>query len=544
MVETYKSKRGKAVAAKGWATQEGQSVQQTERIMNVELFLEGQTKWEEDSPHQLVMLYEMFMHAANEEWKEAEFMVCQGHWGSVYDSDSEVDQSAMELVGYHTSQKEIRNVYQSIYLLWRAPGLPPCRAQLRRKAIQDILSSLKGQLLRHGCSATTADWEPQDEQVRPNQWGSYEEALGVACQRALDTAEALMSDIERLSQRRRDRSQTHSQNWSWSRRCLRTRSQSRSHSRAWSQNHSQSSPQNVCLMSPDGPPSRRRVTFRNPKMKLSSERDTKDYSTEPSVSNMETWLEWQAKQLGNPTWWMELQAILGIRDPWKLAWKIRASFYIPEVRMRTLLEPEYTAPPTPRSLDRNAFLPDDLSYQDMQQKPALLTMAYTRSLQYWVEKQSLPRSQNLRPLAESVIELWEAVKEYVTLNYLDIIQGLGMTDEESPSHESHATIFSHVVSSPKEEQELRRTTTYITSTATKRDTSKYTASPARTERENPCLLLVTASVAWLNLGPGSSTARRSTAEGNAFQNPWMVATFSIPPRAVCYGDVTIKVLDG
>ena len=34
-------------------------VQETKRMMDTELFLEGQTKWEEDSPHQLVMLYEM-----------------------------------------------------------------------------------------------------------------------------------------------------------------------------------------------------------------------------------------------------------------------------------------------------------------------------------------------------------------------------------------------------------------------------------------------------------------------------------------------------
>ena len=44
--------------------------------MDVELFLEGQTKWEEDSPHHLVMLYEMFKHAADEGWKEGEQMVC------------------------------------------------------------------------------------------------------------------------------------------------------------------------------------------------------------------------------------------------------------------------------------------------------------------------------------------------------------------------------------------------------------------------------------------------------------------------------------
>ena len=238
------------------------------------------------------------------------------------------------------------------------------------------------------------------------------------------------------------------------------------------------------------------------------------------------------------------QAILGIRDPWKLAWKIRASFYLPEVRMRTLLEPGYTVPPAPRSLDRNTFLPDDLSFQDMWQKPALLMMAYARSLQNWAEKQSLPRSWNLHPLVESVIKLWEMVKEYVTLNYLDIIQDLGVTNEESPSHDPQATNFSRVLSSPREEQELRRTATHIASLAAERDMAEYTASPVRTERENPCLLLMTASVAWLNLGPGSNTTRRSTAEGNAFQNLQMVATFLIPPRAICYGDATMKDLDG
>ena len=76
MVEKYKRKRGKALATKGQATQEGWSVQQTEQVMDVELFLEGQTNWEEDSPHWLVMLYEMFRHAIDKGQKEAEQMVC------------------------------------------------------------------------------------------------------------------------------------------------------------------------------------------------------------------------------------------------------------------------------------------------------------------------------------------------------------------------------------------------------------------------------------------------------------------------------------
>ena len=132
---------------------------------------------------------------------------------------------------------------------------------------------------------------------------------------------------------------------------------------------------------------------------------------------------WSGKpdQLGTPTWWMELKAILGIKDPQKLTWKIRASFYIPKVRMRALLEPEYTAPPTLKSLYRNAFLPDELSYQDMWQQPALLTVAYASSLQYWAEKLSLPRSLDLHPLVGSVVELWKAVREHVTFNHQDVV---------------------------------------------------------------------------------------------------------------------------
>ena len=138
--------------------------------------------------------------------------------------------------------------------------------------------------------------------------------------------------------------------------------------------------------------------------------DVEDYSTEPSVSDVETWLEWKSQQLGTPAWLTELKAILGIKDPWKLTQKIRASFYIPEVRMRALLEPEYTVPPTPKSLNRNAFLPDELSYQDMWQQLALLTFTYARSLQYWVEKLSLPRSLDLCPLVGSIVKLWEALR--------------------------------------------------------------------------------------------------------------------------------------
>ena len=130
---------------------------------------------------------------------------------------------------------------------------------------------------------------------------------------------------------------------------------------------------------------------------------------EPSVSDVKMWLEWQAKQLGTPAWWPELKAILGVKAPQKLAHKIWASFYIPKVRMRTFLGQEYTMPPAPRCLSRNAFLPDELSYQDVWQQSTLLMFAYARGLQYWAENLKLPRSLDLCPLAGSVVELRETM---------------------------------------------------------------------------------------------------------------------------------------
>ena len=77
--------------------------------------------------------------------------------------------------------------------------------------------------------------------------------------------------------------------------------------------------------------------------------------------------------------------------------------------MRAFLEQEYTVPPAPKCLNRNTFLLDELSYQDIWQQPTLLMVAYTRSLQYWVEKLKLPSSLDLHLLAGSIVELKETV---------------------------------------------------------------------------------------------------------------------------------------
>ena len=55
-----------ALATKGQAAKEGLSVQEAERVMDIKLFLEEQTKWEADSLHCLMVLYEMFRHATDQ----------------------------------------------------------------------------------------------------------------------------------------------------------------------------------------------------------------------------------------------------------------------------------------------------------------------------------------------------------------------------------------------------------------------------------------------------------------------------------------------
>ena len=137
--------------------------------------------------------------------------------------------------------------------------------------------------------------------------------------------------------------------------------------------------------------------------------DRGDSTTEPSVNNLELWLECQAEQLGTPTWWGELEAIPGIMDPCKFAQKIHASFYIPEVQSRMSPDQKYSTPLAPRSLNRGAFLLEKLEYQDVRQWLALLTIVYCQCLQHWAEECNPPKSQDCRPLAESVQELSQAM---------------------------------------------------------------------------------------------------------------------------------------
>ena len=170
----------------------------------------------------------------------------------------------MKLMGYQTSQKEIRDLYHSVYLLRRSLGPPPCGPQQRREAIWDILSSLRNQLhwWVYPIAAKEDTWGPVDKpRSTPRRRGDlHEEALWearTACQRVLEAVQVLKSDIETLSWGMIDVQWTHPH--SCCRSCLQSHSLDR-----WPR-------------SPSRPQQERRVTFWEPEVEPDPEESRDSY---------------------------------------------------------------------------------------------------------------------------------------------------------------------------------------------------------------------------------------------------------------------------
>ena len=90
------------------------------------------------------------------------------------------------------------------------------------------------------------------------------------------------------------------------------------------------------------------------------------------------------------------------------------------------------------------------------------------------------------------------------------------------------------------------TTTHTASPIAEEDVTRCTTPPSGTERENWYLLVITASVGQLNLGPSGNNPERSTTdlhEENTFWNPQMGDTFPGPSRAISYEGTTVKELN-
>ena len=229
--------------------------------------------------------------------------------------------------------------------------------------------------------------------------------------------------------------------------------------------------------------------------------------------------------------------------PWKLAQKIWASFSIPKVRSRVLLGQDYNAPSAPKCLTWNVFLTDELSYQDVWQQPFLLTVAYAWGLQYWAEKLNLPEHPDYCPLAWSVIELRERVKEHVVFTKWYIIQGLGRVNLGATSQwpQTSSTSFRRMDlplpprPTPVGNQPFEQNTSFMEATT-------QTASPAmsgieltgpitppdRMEEENWYVLVITTLIRQLNLETAGVDLRELVTAlpgRGVFWNPHRTAVF-------------------
>ena len=160
-----------------------------------------------------------------------------------------------------------------------------------------------------------------------------------------------------------------------------------------------------------------------------------------------------------------------------------------------MVENDYSVPPTPHCLERDAFLPistGNFSCQDYQMKQPQKTLTYTKALQFWLEKAQLPPLGQLDQLAECVRELRD---------YLEPLTSF--TDEEALTNDMllhRVKVTSSRHSEPEEPEAMRE------------------QSPSRSRRAHPQgSFLVTCSVGWSK--PATPTSSLSTISSQRAKTP-------------------------
>ena len=175
-----------------------------ERAVDVDLFLEAQEQWAKDSPHRLIILHELFLHAAYKGQKEVEQVVHWGHHQYMPRLDPEAGIPTIQLVHPEIDREQLLELYLEVYKLHRLPGSPPGELAILKK-ISSILPC-----------------HPPEEKSTPNiqklvspkgfhlpwnrpplrEWeDSIDRSLAKVCEahrKALSTVATLEEEIERL----------------------------------------------------------------------------------------------------------------------------------------------------------------------------------------------------------------------------------------------------------------------------------------------------------------------------------------------------------
>ena len=136
-----------------------------------------------------------------------------------------------------------------------------------------------------------------------------------------------------------------------------------------------------------------------------------------------------------PSWWRELVAVPEVGDHKRLAWEVQASFQLPRRASELHKMKDYhQAPHAPLCLLQKMFMPPASSIyacRDIQEIQWEKTVAYAQALQYWAEKVDQPAGGKLCLLEESVKELREELRCYLSFSNEEVFKGVALLEEMS-----------------------------------------------------------------------------------------------------------------
>ena len=139
----YDHRVRKTTVAKRWVTEKNISVQEAERHLDTQLFLDEIPKWQPGGPHSSLLYQMMLTHAKAVRLREYHQGICQGNQQPSPDRSPQVEVSAMGMLTPQTTHKEILALYLEVYQLKRDPGEVQCSEDVVEETCAEIREVLR-----------------------------------------------------------------------------------------------------------------------------------------------------------------------------------------------------------------------------------------------------------------------------------------------------------------------------------------------------------------------------------------------------------------
>ena len=166
-----------------------------------------------------------------------------------------------------------------------------------------------------------------------------------------------------------------------------------------------------------------------------SEDKDKKMPLEPPVTEFNQWALWKADRYKTPSCWVELSAVLEVGTTKGWPGRCRPCLDFPgRLRELSMKEASSQAPPAPPCLCQQKFMPSANSIfasRDIREIPQEKAVAYARDLQHWAEKTDLPAGGKPCLLVESMKELREETKCYLSFSDEEVFKGVALPEEVS-----------------------------------------------------------------------------------------------------------------